>query len=258
MTPLSGLLNNKLGGSSCPQASLNILFFDERFVFLPNQSKVLPISTAGEQTASNGQGDELDLSNIVAPNNGYAFVYVSNASNIDVYFDNLQITHDRGHLIEENHYYPFGLKMAPICSQKFPDPTEGHLKNNNQYNDKEVDDEGGLNWIDFGFRNYDPQIGRFVQMDPLADSYEHQSMYCYASNNPVDFVDVDGLGIEIGGIFDGIKSLFSKAGELGCPSNVEGGGGSAGGSFLGEVGKYAGPAVSISIAIYDEVQFLMD
>jgi hypothetical protein len=85
-------------------------------------------------------------------------------------------------------------------------------------------------------------------------------MYCYASNNPVDFVDVDGLGIDIGGIFDGIKSLFSKAGELGCPSNVGGqsggGSGSAGGSFLGEVGKYAGPAASIGFAIYDEVQFL--
>ena len=43
------------------------------------------------------------------------------------------------------------------------------LKNDYLYNDKELFDDGDLNWYDYGFRNYDAQIGKSVQMDPQAD-----------------------------------------------------------------------------------------
>jgi len=42
---------------------------------------------------------------------------------------------------------------------------EGSIKNNYLYNDKKFFDDGGLNWYDYGFRNYDPQIIRFIQFD---------------------------------------------------------------------------------------------
>ena len=67
------------------------------------------------------------------------------------------------------------------------------MKNNNLYNDKEIDDEGDLNWEDYGFRNYDPQIGRFVQIDPLTDDYPALSSYHYALNDPITNIDEDGL-----------------------------------------------------------------
>ncbi len=71
----------------------------------------------------------------------------------------------------------------------------GKLSNPYLYNDKEMlDEDAGLNWYDYGFRNYDPQIGRFMQLDPLTDDYPELTPYQYASNDPVTNIDVDGLG----------------------------------------------------------------
>lgn len=69
-------------------------------------------------------------------------------------------------------------------------------------------DDGGLNWYDYGFRNYDPQIGRFTQLDPLTDDYSDLTPYQYAINDPILNIDIDGL--------EGVTSILSKvAGEGG-------------------------------------------
>ena len=67
------------------------------------------------------------------------------------------------------------------------------MRNEYGYNDKELWEDGDLNWLDYGFRNYDPQIGRFLQIDPLSDEYEDLSPYLYAYNDPIGNVDEDGL-----------------------------------------------------------------
>jgi len=163
------------------------LFFDERFKFIEEGSTTLRVSQAGGSNAS------LTLPNIKAPKNGYAHVYVSNESDEMVYFDNLQVAHNRGRIIEENHYYAFGLKIAGISSRKLGDFNEGLLDNKNLYNDKELIDEGDLNWYDYGFRNYDPQTGRFPQLDPLTDDYPNYTPYQFAGNEPIANIDIDGL-----------------------------------------------------------------
>jgi RHS repeat-associated protein len=68
-----------------------------------------------------------------------------------------------------------------------------------QYNGKEIQNELGLNWSDYGWRNYDTSIGRWMNIDPLAEKYESFSPYIYAGNVPTKFVDYDGkdYGIHI-------------------------------------------------------------
>jgi RHS repeat-associated protein len=74
-----------------------------------------------------------------------------------------------------------------------PDVSEGGIKNNDLYNDKELIDDGDLGWYDYGFRSYDAQIGRFPQLDPLTDDYPYYTPYQYAGNEPIANIDLDGL-----------------------------------------------------------------
>ena len=128
---------------------------------------------------------------------------------------------------EENNYYPFGLKhsryndqlreitekqsyniqIEDIITEKRsaqktlaipsnPDAEDIVLENSGyqyKYNVKELQDELGLNMYDFGARNYDPALGRWMNIDPLAEMSRSFSPYTYAVNNPVYFIDPDGM-----------------------------------------------------------------
>ncbi len=86
-------------------------------------------------------------------------------------------------ILQENHYYPFGMKLAGLSKVK---KGKG---NKFAYNGMELEDEHGLNWYHYGARYYDPQLGRWHTID-LTD--EFYSPYAYVGNNPIAFIDPDG------------------------------------------------------------------
>jgi RHS repeat-associated protein len=97
-------------------------------------------------------------------------------------------------ILEENNYYAFGLKHIGYGPATVS--TNSALKY--KYNGKELQDEniGGfqLNLYDYGARNYDPALGRWMNIDPLAEKMRRWSPYNYCFDNPMKFVDPDGMG----------------------------------------------------------------
>lgn len=199
--------NNSATGPLVPKAYLNWMILDEeQFRLIEGNAGATPIpaitdtSMKKQLMLSNG-GEDIEVKK-----NGYLYVYVSNASKGNVYFDDLSIVHIRSSLLEETHYYPFGLAMHGISSKA---ESFGEPKNKVKYNGIEQNTDLDLNIGEAFFRTHDPQIGRWLQVDPKADKFSNLNPYMAMGNNPISIVDPRGDEIPIK-VYDENGKLVEK------------------------------------------------
>jgi RHS repeat-associated protein len=95
-----------------------------------------------------------------------------------------------GNLKQTNDYYPFG--MAFIKNAADSEEESFARENKYKYNGKEEQPMPGK-WLDYGFRMYDPELGRWHVIDGHAESYFSWSPYNYVVNNPINLIDLLGL-----------------------------------------------------------------
>jgi len=172
------------------------------------------------------------LNQLTVRRGGWLYVYVSNESNQDVYFDDLVINHKRGPVVETNSYYAFGMEIPGLNAKAigFGTSPQNRAKYNgaSELQSKEFSDGSGLETYDTHFRQLDPQLGRWWQIDPKPNMGE--SPYTSMSNNPVRFND------PLGDIIN-IKNNSTDAGKEGFIKIVNGGTGGYYETKIGEDGK---------------------
>jgi RHS repeat-associated protein len=131
----------------------------------------------------------------------YVYQYKDHLGNVRLSYsdsnDNgsISLTNDRSfanEIIEESNYYPFGLKHKGYNNVTSSNGNALGQKNK-MFQGQMLDDELDLNWYGFKYRNYDPSLARFHNIDPLAEDYSYQSPYNFAENRVIDGNELEGL-----------------------------------------------------------------
>ncbi len=114
-------------------------------------------------------------------------------------------------IVEENNYYPFGLKHkgynGTVNGADYPYGFQDQ---------EETNDPFGFNMIEFKYRMHDPAIGRFIQVDPLAAEYVYNGTYNFAENRVIDGNELEGLEWErfamgVSQVISGLSNYYNNA-----------------------------------------------
>ncbi len=184
----STALGGRSSSATVPHAFVNYIFFDRDMNF----------ETAGFKqvtSASNGSSVKVTAADFIADRDGYILVYLSNETTgaaLPVSWDDFKVYHGKTNIVQIDDYYPFGLTFNSSTRT-------ASVPQNFKYNGFEKMSDLGLNLLDYQARYMDPAIGRFIQVDPAADLMRRVSTYAYAFNNPVRFIDPDGMVPQLGG-----------------------------------------------------------
>jgi RHS repeat-associated protein len=180
--------DHPLDDDGIPKAFVTVLLFDNNYNLL--DATWDQITSIGAQTDITVKQPPHDLLSATykAKEAGFAYIFLSNEHPkfVDVYFDDVSVVHTPSQIVSASDYYPFGLTYNSY--------QRGNLVTQNySYNGKEVQDELELGWLDYGARMYMPELGRWVTVDPLSERNRKFTPYNYAINNPLIFIDPDGM-----------------------------------------------------------------
>lgn len=124
----------------------------------------------------------------------YVYQYTDHLGNVRLSYTDVNQNNTNAidlEIVEENNYYPFGLKH--IGYNGFVSTEGNDAAQRWKFGGKEYQQDMDINWYDVTARNYDPALGRWMNIDPLADQMRRHSPYNYAFDNPIYFIDADGM-----------------------------------------------------------------
>jgi RHS repeat-associated protein len=175
--------------NSAPRGYLNCIFFNKSLGYVQQNAIARQITTN-----ANGTFEKLEIEKVIEEE-GYLYIYVANEStaDVDVFFDDLKVTHIESTVRSHADYYAFGYTIAGLSGE-----SAGTNPNKYLYNGKELQDDAfgeiELGMYDYGARFYDPLIGRWNEIDPASEeeNQESWSPYHYVQSNPIRYNDPDG------------------------------------------------------------------
>ncbi len=174
------LVISELETKPAPKAYMGYALYDADSV-LYEQGKIVLSKNA------RNKHEELEQK-IAIKKDGYIETYLVNETAENVWFDQFRILSTGPLIVQETHYDPWGVELSGLGYQY------GGIKINPYlYNGKELTSGLGVIMYDYGARLYIPALGRWFVTDPLAEKARRQSPYNYALNNPLRFIDPDGM-----------------------------------------------------------------
>ncbi|MEP2512455.1 MAG: DUF6443 domain-containing protein, partial [Reichenbachiella sp.] len=166
-----------------PRAYLNYILMDKNFEMVDFGFQ--QVSDAAEIPGTNPTAHSHEKLSFDLPitEEGYIYLYVSNEStnNAEVYFDDFKVTHTESKVVQSNDFYPFGLNAESFSRTS-------NIPNKFLYNAGAELNETSGNYETF-YRHYDPVLGRFNAIDPLASQFVSWTPYHYGYSNPITFND---------------------------------------------------------------------
>jgi Leucine-rich repeat (LRR) protein len=193
--PYTGLAGEGSGTGLGPKAYLNYIMFDRNYVPVLNdvsQTNFVRVSIAAKEDGTNlpyGNKHEQLYAEVVVKQPGYMYIYLSNEETtpVDVFFDDFKVTQVKSPVVQMEDFYPFGLKFNSYAREN-AEPNTLKL-----FQGQEHVDDLGLNWDAFKWRNHQPDIGRFFNVDPLSEKYVYNSTYAFSENQVVAHRELEGL-----------------------------------------------------------------
>ena len=165
---------------------LYLVFFEHDDNYVKLKTNILSSNAGGGMTGSYVVTHGTKLRIKVEKNNSSDL-----GINTNFYIDNVLLVINDLEIIEESNYYPFGLKHKGY--NNVVSSNGNSVAQKRKFGGMEYQEELDLNWYDITARNYDPAIGRWMNLDPKAPEMPTHSPYNYAFNNPIFFADPDGM-----------------------------------------------------------------
>jgi len=150
-----------------PKAYLSFVLFDDQFKMVDKNSGVRQVQGPPDAQLN------VFIPQMIIQRSGFLYIYLSNESPENVYFDNFIVKHQSGPLLEESHYYPMGLLMEGISPKALKGATyqeNKHRYKGNVLHSKEMREGPGLDWYNENSSMYDVQTGRWFSVKPLDEA----------------------------------------------------------------------------------------